>query len=83
MHYYDVLSSMKTRPAHRKRLGNRIRAYRNNLGFSQEKLAEIMDCHRNYIGKVERGEQNLTVDMLARLAKSLKRKPSELIKGMD
>ena len=45
MHYYGVLSSMKSqksRPAHRKRLGGTIRAYRNNLGLSQEKLAELV-----------------------------------------
>lgn len=39
--------------------------------MSQEKLAELADCHRNYVGTVERGEQNITIDMLARFTKAL------------
>ncbi|MFC1498060.1 helix-turn-helix domain-containing protein [Verrucomicrobiota bacterium] len=66
------MKSQKNRPAHRKRLGDTIRAYRTDLGLSQERLAELVDCHRNYIGKVERGEQNITIDMLTRVAKALK-----------
>jgi len=46
---------------------------------SQEKLAEIADVHRNYVGLVERGEQNLTVEMLFRFARSLRCKPSSLL----
>jgi len=41
------------------------------MGLSQEQLAERVDCHRNYVGNVERGEQNVTVDMLARFAGAL------------
>jgi len=50
------------------------------LGLSQERFAELADCHRNYIGKVERGEQNITVDMVSRFADGLKCKASELIR---
>ena len=42
------------------------------LHVSQEKMAEKIDCHRNYVGLVERGRQNLTVDMLCRFAKGFK-----------
>ncbi|MGB4575126.1 MAG: helix-turn-helix transcriptional regulator [Kiritimatiellia bacterium] len=48
--------------------------------MSQEKLAEHIDCHRNYVGLVERGTQNLTVDMLCRYAKALKCTVAELMK---
>jgi len=37
----------------------------------QERLAERIDCHRNYVGTVERGEQNITFDLLIRFAKAL------------
>jgi transcriptional regulator with XRE-family HTH domain len=52
----------------RKALGNTIRAYRKSMGISQEKLAELADVHLNYIGKIERGEQNITINSLCRLA---------------
>ena len=64
----------------RKRLGLAIRKRRETLGLSQERLAELADCHRNYIGKVERGEQNITIDMVSRFADGLKCKASELIR---
>ena len=76
-------SSMKTKkiiPVHRKRLGAALRAQRQKLGLSQEKLAEIADCHRNFVGRLERGEQNPTVDMLVRFAKALKCNINELMK---
>jgi len=71
-------SSGKT-PVHRRKIGHAIRSVRESLGLSQEKLAELADVHRNYIGLVERGEQNLTVDMFIRIAKPLDRSPSKLM----
>jgi len=65
---------MKTRrkiPAHRRKLGDAVRVRRKALGLSQEGLAEVVDCHRNFVGRIERGEQNPTVDMLMRFAKAL------------
>ena len=58
-------------PAHRRDLGEAIRRRRKNLGLSQEGLAEVVDCHRNFVGRIERGEQNPTVDMLVRFAAAL------------
>ena len=43
----------------------------NKKYFKLEALAEKVDCHRNYVGRVERGEQNLTVEMLWRFADAL------------
>ena len=54
-----------------KRLGKAIRDRRKRLKLSQESLAERVDCHRNYVGSIERGEQNATVDTLLRFAKAL------------
>jgi transcriptional regulator with XRE-family HTH domain len=59
-------------PNHRKILGENIRSYRRNLKWSQEKLAEKSDLHHNYIGDIERGEENVSVDALARIATALK-----------
>jgi transcriptional regulator with XRE-family HTH domain len=42
------------------------------MGLSQEKLGEMVDCHRNYVGLIERGQQNITIDMLGRFAGALK-----------
>jgi len=78
-----VLASVKESKQariNRKRLGLAIRKRREMLGLSQERFAELADCHRNYIGKVERGEQNITVDMVSRFADGLKCKASELIR---
>ena len=63
----------------RKALGDTIRAYRTELGISQEKLAELADVHRNYIGKIERGEQNITINSLCQLATVFGRPLSEIM----
>ncbi len=44
-----------------------------------QKLAEMVNVHRNYVGKVERGEQNLTIETLVRFADTFKCRPSELL----
>jgi transcriptional regulator with XRE-family HTH domain len=59
--------------------GDNIRGFRNKLGVSQEKLAEYADLHRTYIGSVERGEYNLTLHTLERIAKALKVEPNMLL----
>ena len=51
--------------------GRRIRQLRKNDNLSQEQLAEITGLHRNYIGMVERGERNLTLQTVERLAQDL------------
>lgn len=74
IHYYAVVASVKTvrnSLRNRKQLGLAIRHHRDEMGVSQEGLAEIIGCHRNYVGLLERGEQNVTIDMLARVAKAL------------
>jgi transcriptional regulator with XRE-family HTH domain len=55
----------------RKCLGETIRAQREAADLSQEKLAELADLSRNYIGEVERGETNVSIEALVRNAKAL------------
>ena len=52
-------------------LGQRIRNYRTAKGLSQEKLAELAGCHHTYIGQVERGEKNATIESIERIASAL------------
>jgi len=80
LHYDDVLSSMRELDAAkvRKKLGDTIRAYRIEMGISQEKLAELADVHRNYVGKIEHGEQNITINNLCRFCRIFHRRLSEI-----
>jgi transcriptional regulator with XRE-family HTH domain len=58
--------------------GKRLRSLRKAKGFSQESLADVVGLHRTYIGSVERGEQNISVDNIAKIAKALHVKASSL-----
>ena len=52
-------------------IGQRIRNYRTAKGWSQEKLAELSGCHPTYIGQVERGEKNATIESIEKISKAL------------
>lgn len=52
-------------------IGQRIRNYRTKLGWSQEKLAELSGCHSTYIGQLERGEKNATLESIEKIAAAL------------
>ena len=54
------------------KLGQKIRIERQKRKLSQEKLAEIADLNRNFIGMVERGETNITVKNLESIANAFK-----------
>ena len=54
-----------------KLVGQRIRSYRNQLGLSQEKLAELSGCHPTYIGQIERGEKNATLESIEKISCAL------------
>ena len=58
--------------------GAKVRKYRLNKKLSQEKLAELADLHRTYIGQVERGKRNLALKNIAKLAKALNVSVKEL-----
>lgn len=62
----------------RRKFGQRIRELRKSKGWSQEELGFRSEVHRTYIGAVERGEQNISLDNIGRLARTLKVKISSL-----
>lgn len=52
-------------------VGQNLKAYRVARGLSQEAFAEVLGVHRTYMGGVERGERNLTLSSLERIAERL------------
>ena len=66
----------------RKRLGNAIRLHRTERGLSQESLAEKVNLHPVYLGKVERGEQWISLHALIRIAEALKLRLRDLVAEM-
>lgn len=53
------------------RFGNTVRTFRKQLGISQEQLAERAGLHRTYIGSIERGEQNISLLNIEKVANAL------------
>lgn len=53
-------------------LGQAIRRLREHAGHTQESFADRIGVHRNYMGTVERGETNITLERLEQIAKGLK-----------
>lgn len=64
-------------------LGARIRKRRNQLGYSQERLAQEAGLHWTFVGQVERGRRNLSLHNLLRLAAALEVDPARLVKGLE
>ena len=61
-------------------IGAAVRAARLKKGLSQEALADAAGVDRSYLGGIERGEHNLAVINLAKIAAALELRPSELLK---
>jgi transcriptional regulator with XRE-family HTH domain len=64
------------------KLGLSVRRLRLKLGYSQEVLAERAGLHRTYVGGVERGERNVSLENIVRIARALEVTPSRLLEGM-
>lgn len=64
-------------------IGQRIRNYRKHLGLSQEQLAELADFHPTYVGQIERGERNATVESIEKIAKAMNIPLSELFINIE
>ena len=74
---------------HRNRLelesafGKSVKEFRLGLGFSQEKLAELAGLHRTYVGDVERGERNISLLNMWKIAIALRIRLSDLVLEME
>jgi len=66
-----------------RKFGTQVRKLREDRGLSQEKLAELSGLHRTYIGGIERGERNVALLNILRLAKALRVQASDLLKGIE
>lgn len=53
-------------------LGSNLRAWRTEKGLSQEAFADVLGYHRTYVGGLERGERNVTLRSLERIASTIK-----------
>jgi transcriptional regulator with XRE-family HTH domain len=61
-------------------IGRNLRAYRHARGLSQEAFAEELGVHRTYMGGIERGERNLTLRSVERIAARIKEDPLSLLR---
>jgi transcriptional regulator with XRE-family HTH domain len=60
-------------------LGHHLREYRSQRGLSHEVFADLLGVHRTYLGGVERGERNLTLKAVERMADQLELDPLLLL----
>lgn len=63
--------------------GERIKATRKKQRLSQESLAAKAELHRTYIGMIERGEKNITLLNILKIARALNVFPSNLLKDIE
>lgn len=66
-----------------RKLGERLRLIRKDKGLSQEQLGELAELHTNYIGQVERGEKNVTIESLEKVVAGLGITMEELFRYID
>lgn len=64
-------------------IGRNLRAYREGKDLSQEAFADVLGVHRTYMGGVERGERNLTLRSVERIAERLSLDPLTLLQPPD
>ena len=64
-------------------IGERLRAYRNQLNWSQERLAEQAGLHPTYIGQLERGEKNATIEIISKISAALGVSLSKLFENIS
>ena len=64
------------------KFGRRLKALRLDHSLTQLELAEILDMSPNFIGMIERGERNTTVENVFKIARALNVKPSNLFEEL-
>jgi transcriptional regulator with XRE-family HTH domain len=62
-------------------VGRNLRVYRQGQGLSQEAFAQVVGVHRTYMGGLERGERNLTLKSVERIAEQLGLDPLVLLEA--
>jgi transcriptional regulator with XRE-family HTH domain len=67
----------------RKQLGQQVRKYREQKGWSQEVMAEVSGLHRTYISGIERGIRNPTITIVSQLATALNVRLCDLLQRDD
>ncbi len=67
----------------RQKFGIRVRELRTAQGLSQEKLADLSGLHRTYIGGIERGERNVSLENIQKIALALSESLSSIMTGLD
>jgi transcriptional regulator with XRE-family HTH domain len=67
----------------KRQFGKRVKQLRLEKEISQETLAHLADLDRTYIPSIEKGERNVSIEVIQKLAKAFKMKMSELIKGIE
>ncbi|HXT14635.1 MAG TPA: helix-turn-helix transcriptional regulator [Gemmatimonadaceae bacterium] len=65
------------------KLGRTIQRLRKDAGYSQESFADEVGVHRTYMGAVERGEKNISLRNIERIADALKIRTSELLRRAE
>jgi transcriptional regulator with XRE-family HTH domain len=64
----------------RKKFSNNVRKFRTEQKLSQEELAGKAGLHRTYIGSVERGERNITIDVMEKISSALRKPITDFFK---
>jgi transcriptional regulator with XRE-family HTH domain len=77
--YWSMTQRGKSKLSGRERLALQMRSRRQQAGISQEDLADLAGLHRTYIGGIERGERNVSIDNIEKIARALKTDISELV----
>ncbi len=62
-------------------VGRNLRHYRQERGLSQEAFADLVGVHRTYMGGLERGERNLTLKSVERIAAAIDTDPLALMRS--
>lgn len=77
------ISAKQDKDEHLIQLGAAVRARRIALAMSQEALADYAEIDRSHMGKIERGERNVTFLNLVRIAQAIQCNPSDLCRDAD